>query len=110
MTWFDSTTPYATRQHAHAAHRRVGQWETACLTNRMSGVRIPPRRLWPRSEVVETPGCEPGGSRFESGRSPHRNAEPNTARDLEISEVSYALRAGSIPALATKCNNTWAGG
>ena len=30
-------------------------------------------------EVVDTPGCGPGGSRFESGRSPH------LAGDLEIS-------------------------
>ena len=40
----------------------------------MPEVRVPPRRLWPRSEVVETPGRGPGGSRFESGRSPHRTA------------------------------------
>ena len=58
------------RATTHA--RRVGQWQTACLTNRASEVRFLPRRLWPRSEVVETPGRGPGGSRFESGRSPHR--------------------------------------
>ena len=45
--------------------------------------------------MVETPGRGPGGSRFESGRS------PLDAGDLEISEVSYASQAGSIPAPAT---------
>ena len=90
----DHPTPAAT----HA--RRVGQWQTACLTNRASGVRFPPRRLWPRSEVVETPGRGPGGSRFESGRSPHRDTHAH-CEGSGISEVSYALPAGSIPALAT---------
>ena len=30
------------------------------------------RRMVTEVEVVDTPGCDPGGSRFESGRSPHR--------------------------------------
>ena len=53
--------------------------------------------------MVETPGRGPGGSRFESGRSPQAPASP-TSRPCEgsgISEVSYALHAGSIPAPAT---------
>jgi hypothetical protein len=54
----------------------------------MPEVRLLPRRLWPRSEVVETPGCGPGGSRFESGRSPQRCGRSG------ISEVSYASRGG----------------
>jgi hypothetical protein len=87
MTWFDSTTPYADEG------RRAGQRETACPTCRKPGVRVPPRRRWPRSEVVETPGRGPGGSRFESGRS--------HCEGTGCSRVSYALHAGSIPALAT---------
>ena len=43
--------------------------------------------------MVETPGRGPGGSRFESGRS--------HCEGTGCSGVSYALRAGSIPALAT---------
>ena len=43
--------------------------------------------------MVETPGRGPGGSRFESGRS--------HCEGTGCSGVSYALHAGSIPALAT---------
>ena len=45
--------------------------------------------------MVETPGRGPGGSRFESGRS--------HCEGTGCSGVSYALHAGSIPALATTC-------
>ena len=43
--------------------------------------------------MVETPGRGPGGSRFESGRS--------HCEGTGCSGVSYALHAGSIPALAS---------
>ena len=42
------------------------------------------------------PDGSPGGSRFESDRSPH-------CEGTGCSGVSYALHAGSIPALATRC-------
>ena len=46
--------------------------------------------------MVETPGRDPGGSRFESGRSPHR------MRGIWRSARSHTPRgAGSIPAPAT---------
>ena len=51
--------------------------------------------------MVETPGCGPGGSRFESDRS--------HCEGTGCSGVSYALHAGSIPALATNAR-FWAGG
>ena len=80
----------ALRKCKPATHRRVGQWQTACLTNRAPEVRFLPRRLWPKSEVVETPGCEPGGSRFESGRSPHRSTN-----------TKHQHRAGGVTGSAT---------
>jgi hypothetical protein len=76
-----------------AMHRRVGQWQTACLTNRASEVRFLPRRLWPRSEVVETPGRGPGGSRFESGRSPHRRNAAVSFRDLALRGIWRSARS-----------------
>src|SRR4051794_23991169 len=88
MTWFDSTTPY--RTNATTSRSAVDR----LFHTQDVGVRLPPRRLWPRSEVVETPGRGPGGSRFESDRSP--------CEGTGCSGVSYALHAGSIPALATK--------
>jgi hypothetical protein len=52
--------------------------------------------------VVETPGRGPGGSRFESGRS--------HCEGTGFGGVSYALQAGSIPALATNGQRHRAGG
>ncbi len=60
-----------------------------------AGGSTPPSSTVAEVEVDDTPGRGPGESRFESGRSPHH------AGDLAISGVSYALRAGSIPAPAT---------
>src|SRR5437016_6633179 len=39
-----------------------------------AGGSNPPSSTVAEVEVDDTPGCGPGGSRFESGRSPHRTA------------------------------------
>src|SRR5207237_6631186 len=39
-----------------------------------AGGSSPPSSTVAEVEVDDTPGCGPGGSRFESGRSPHRTA------------------------------------
>ena len=66
MTWFDSTTPYEPTTSRSAADR-LSHTEDA-------GGSTPPSSTVAEVEVDDTPGCEPGGSRFESGRSPQRTA------------------------------------
>src|SRR5918992_6083819 len=67
MTWFDSTTPYHEATTSRSAADRLSHTEDA-------GGSIPPSSTVAEVEVDDTPGCGPGGSRFESGRSPHRSA------------------------------------
>src|SRR5262245_35572450 len=103
MTWFDSTTPYAFHMHPSPTSRSVA--------DRLSykqgvGGSIPPSSTVAEVEVVDTPGRGPGGSRFESGRSPQMSHRNIPCEGSGISEVSYALPAGSIPALATNATPT----
>lgn len=69
----------------------------------MPEVRLLPRRLWPRSEVVETPGRGPGGSRFESGRSPHHIAgDLGSARShTPCPRVRFPLPHGPVAQLGS---------
>ena len=60
------------------------------------GGSIPPSSTVAEVEVDDTPGREPGGSRFESGRSPQL-----TAGDLGSARSHTPCAAGSIPAPAT---------
>jgi hypothetical protein len=71
--WFDSTTP----------HQRTtsGQWQTTSDTEDAGG-STPPSSAVAEVEVDDTPGCGPGGSRFESGRSPHRSGRSGDQRGL----------------------------
>ena len=52
--------------------RRVGQWPDRLSYKEDAGGSTPPSSTVTEVEVVETPGCGPGRSRFESGRSPSR--------------------------------------
>ena len=81
--------------------RRVGQWPDRLSYKEDAGGSTPPSSTVAEVEVDDTPGRGPGRSRFESGRHP----TTITAGDLAISGVSYALRAGSIPAPATTTRN-----
>src|SRR5437868_58357 len=65
MTWFDSTVLYATTSTSMADRLSYKQ---------EVGGSNPPSSTVAEVEVDDTPGCGPGGSRFESGRSPHRTA------------------------------------
>ena len=57
-----------TTRGATAAHLRDRQ---------EAGGSTPPSSTVTEAEVVEAPGCDPGGSRFESGRSPQSNTAPS---------------------------------
>ena len=90
MTWFDSTVPYQTTSTSAAD----------CLPYKEEvGGSSPSSSTVAEVEVVDTPGCDPGGSRFESGRSPH------LAGDLEISGGSYSLPGG----FDSRPRHHWAG-
>ena len=67
------TAAIATRGRG-VEQRRVGQRQTASLTQEDAGGSTPPSSTVAEVEVDDTPGCGPGGSRFESGRPPHRIA------------------------------------
>ena len=62
MTWFDSTVLYATTSTSMAD--RLSHTQEAGGSSPLSSTVA-------EVEVDDTPGCGPGGSRFESGRSPN---------------------------------------
>ena len=90
---------HVVRLHDALPIRRVGQRQTASLTRRTPGDRVASSTVT-EVEVDDTPGRGPGGSRFESGRSPH------TAGDLVISEGPYPSPGGFDP----RTRHPWAGG
>src|SRR6476619_1128232 len=70
MTWFDSTTPYARRAMPATTPTSRSVADRLSYTQGVGG-SIPSSSTVAEVEVVDTPGRGPGGSRFESGRSPH---------------------------------------
>ena len=90
------------RLHDALPIRRVGQRQTASLTRRAPGVRVPPRRLWPKLKWTTRRDVAPEGA----GSSPAGNPVDITAGDLVISEGSYPSPGGFDP----RTRHLWAGG
>jgi hypothetical protein len=89
MTWFDSTTPYNTT--SRSAVDRLSYKQDAGGSNPPSSTL----RDVAEVQVVETPGRGPGGSRFESGRSPHAHPRRSLAARRDTRLATHAHRGGS---------------
>ena len=77
------------------------------------GGSIPPSSTVAEVEVVDTPGRGPGGSRFESGRSPHRRAHAQrctSLRGIWDQRGLIRLARGFDSRPRDQRTNTWAGG